>query len=222
MSDIYGNQTGILVEMGLADASDPDDFKVKLESLQTIWDSLVPGFFKWFKSNRSEVFQSNLVLSSREQLNISGRYFSNNVESAHRLQKKFLKEEGVLKSDLSAVSLNLEKWASEFYCELTRSLRGLGRYRLAVGYEHFLVSERKWNSWSQDRRQQHLQKFFDFRPSVSNLYKKPASAGLKKAPRQPRRGEKKEAELFQERCPDPDVQSHNPILLKLTKSPSAS
>lgn len=147
MSDIYGTQTGFVSEMGLADASDPEDFVVKLESLKTIWNSLSPGFHEWFKCNRSE----------------------------------------------------LVCWADEFYVELTRSIRGFGRYRLAPGYESFFVDPVKWNKWSVERRQQHVDQFLNFMPSESQLYSKPAAAGLKKAPREKRRSEKEEPEIFLER-----------------------
>ena len=48
MSDIYGTLNGPVLEFGLADAEDADDFKVKLHSLKETWNDLLPGFHSWF------------------------------------------------------------------------------------------------------------------------------------------------------------------------------
>ena len=49
MADIYGSQNEILLQNGLADAENVDDFKARLDSLQPAWDNIVPGFHHWFK-----------------------------------------------------------------------------------------------------------------------------------------------------------------------------
>ena len=74
MSDIYGTQNDVLLQSGLADALDEDDFDVKLESLKTVWEQRAPGFHEWFRKNRSEKFKTSLVLSSRQSLGIEGRF----------------------------------------------------------------------------------------------------------------------------------------------------
>lgn len=61
MIDIYGSQDDVLLQNGLADAADPEDFQIKLASLETVWESLVPGFHRWFAKHRSN--NSRLVLS---------------------------------------------------------------------------------------------------------------------------------------------------------------
>lgn len=216
MSDIYGTQNGFVAEFGLADASDPEDFEVKLESLQSIWESLIPGFHAWFRSNRSTIFKSNLVLSARKHLNIKGRFYSNTVESEHRLQKKYLAEEFTGEKDVVHVNRLLVNFIDEFYTELVRSIRGLGRYRLAPGYEQFFVEPHKWNQWSVERRQQHIDVFLSFSPSAAGSYSKPAAAGLKKAPRAKRRIEKGEPELFVERI-QTSIEAVTPIKISKKK-----
>ena len=52
MADIYGSQHDVLLENGLADAEDPEDFQIKLASLETVWESLAPGFHLWFTKHR--------------------------------------------------------------------------------------------------------------------------------------------------------------------------
>ena len=48
ISDIYGYNYGGVKELGLADWTNIDDFRSKLESLKSVWDNLCPGFHKWF------------------------------------------------------------------------------------------------------------------------------------------------------------------------------
>ena len=97
--------------------------------------------------------------------------------------KKFLAEEGL-------------DWINEFYAELIRALRGMERYRLAVGYQNFFVELVKWNQWSPDRRQKHVDKFLKFRPTESHCYRKGFLCTFEKKLRPKRRIEKGEAEIF--------------------------
>ena len=45
LSDIYGTQSDIVLQNGLADAYDAEDFKMKLLSLEDIWKVAVPKFY---------------------------------------------------------------------------------------------------------------------------------------------------------------------------------
>ena len=49
MADIYGSQNEILLQNGLVDAENVDDFKARLDSLQPVLDNIVPDFHYWFK-----------------------------------------------------------------------------------------------------------------------------------------------------------------------------
>ena len=89
MADICGTQNSLLLEHGLADAENEEDFSVKLASLQAVWDNIAPGFHHWFKKRRSDIFIDCLVLSSRERHGISKRFTTNGLELKHRLQKKY-------------------------------------------------------------------------------------------------------------------------------------
>ena len=97
MTDIYGSHDDILLQNGSADADDSEDFKIKLASLETVWESLVPGFHRWFTKHRSEQFKTCLVLSARQNLGITGRFYTNGLELKHRLQKKRLREDEIPK-----------------------------------------------------------------------------------------------------------------------------
>ena len=163
MADIYcTRRAGSVEELVLVDSCDPEDFDVKLESLKIAWNGLLPSFHNWFIIHRADIIRSKLILSARTKLNISGWFYTNGLESAHGLQKNFLAEEGHKPVNVVEVSVFLEHWINEFYTELVTALRGMERYRLAVGYQDFFVEPVKWNQWSPDRYQKHVDKFLSF------------------------------------------------------------
>ena len=142
MTDIYGSQDDVLLHNGLADADDPEDFQIKLARLETVWESLVPGFHRWFTKHRSEQFKTCLVLSARQNLAITSRIYTNSLELKHCLKKKRLREDEMSKEVANVASI-LEKWTTEFYLEEERAVRDLGKYRLAPGYDQFQVDSVK-------------------------------------------------------------------------------
>ena len=97
MADIYGFQNEILLQNGLADAENVDDFKARLVSLQFVWDNIVKGFHHWFKQWRSEIFIECLILSAiRDRHGISRRFTTNGLELKQCLKKKIIDEDEVL------------------------------------------------------------------------------------------------------------------------------
>ena len=61
MADIYGCQSDVLLQSGLADPDDEDDFYVKLGSLKSVWEKAAPGFHEWFRKTRSQQFKNSLI-----------------------------------------------------------------------------------------------------------------------------------------------------------------
>lgn len=57
----YGSQHDVLLENGLEDAEDPEDFQITLASLETVWESLVPGFHLWFTKHRYFYIYTSLL-----------------------------------------------------------------------------------------------------------------------------------------------------------------
>lgn len=199
MAVIYGTQDENLLQNGLADAEDPNDFDVKLESLKPLWEELVPGFHHWFRSNRSKLFKECLFLSARDDLKIEGRFYTSGLELKHKLQKKRMAEESVPK-EVSAVTMQLHRWVEDFYREEERAIQQLGKYRLAPGFSHFEVDPVRWNRWGPSRQAQHLQSFRDFVARSFDTYIKPKSAGLKTTPNsKKKRAELQEPQLFADR-----------------------
>ena len=114
-----------------------------------------------------------------------------------------MSEENVPK-EVAAVTVQLKTWAEDFYLEEVRAIRGLGKYRLAPGYDRFQVDPVRWNRWGPERQAQHLESFRKFIPSSYDTYAKPKSAGLKSTPKsQKRRADLPEPELFVDRISPP-------------------
>ena len=88
MADIYWSRNEILLQNGLADVEDADDFKARPDSLEPVWDNIVSGFHHCFKQRRSELFIAYLILSARERRGIIGRFTTNGLELKYCLQKK--------------------------------------------------------------------------------------------------------------------------------------
>ena len=118
-----------------------------------MWDDLVPGFHAWFDKNRSKLFKDCLIVSTRQALGTEGGITTNGLELKHKLQKKKIKEEDIPK-EVSAVTKVLNAWVNEYHIEEERALRGLGKFRLASGYERFLVDPVRWNRWGPERQKQ--------------------------------------------------------------------
>ena len=97
MTDIYGSQNENWLHNVLEDEENVDDFKVSLDSLQPLWDNIVPGPNHWFKQWISEMFIKCLILSARERHGISRRFTANSLELKLRLQKKITAEDEVPK-----------------------------------------------------------------------------------------------------------------------------
>ena len=77
-----------------------------LESLQSRWEVLCPRFLAWFDIKRKSLFLEPVIQSSRENSDIAGLYYQNDIESQHAAAKRnqhFKKE-----SILAAVSISMQ------------------------------------------------------------------------------------------------------------------
>ena len=157
-------------------------------------------------------------MSARKRLGIEGRFYTNGLELKHKLQKKRLRETDVPK-EVSSVTAELQKWSEEFYVEESRAVRGLGKYRLAPGYDQFHIDPVKWNRWGPERQSQHISSFREFVPKAYDSYRKPSSAGHKTSPKAgKRRAELPEPKLFADRVPvNPPPKKIAVTPLRLTK-----
>ena len=198
LADIYGSKQDKMLQFGLADADNEQDFVAKFESLMDLWESLVPYFHAWFGKHRCDLFKTTIIWSAKDRIGIGDSFYNNRLEVMHKLQKKKAKEASVEKEATAIINL-LKEWVNSYRTEAVRAVRGLGKYRLAPGYQQFAVDPVRWMRWSVDRQEQHCSVFFNYIPTVSETFQKPMNAGLKcKVPKK-RRRDPEEPELFLDR-----------------------
>ena len=135
---IYGRQNNVLLQTGQADAINEDDFMAKCDSLDQIWDNLVPGFHRCLQRKRASFFIESAILSARENAGIESLYYTNELELKHRLQKNKLVESNIQKN-VDPKNNMLQKWMEEFNREEIRAAQGLGKYNLAQEHQTFAV-----------------------------------------------------------------------------------
>ena len=176
LKDIYGNQNGPVLEVGLCESSDVDEFDAKVASLKGRWDSLCAGFHDWFIKKRRQLFIDSVIQSSRENTNVRGLYYTNDIESLHAVEKCI---QGYQKKDVITVVQNLRKLSERQELDEIRALYGTGNYKLAVPYKGFFVPSDKWHGWSTARKQDHLKKFREYKPNLSDNFEKPKNSGKK-------------------------------------------
>ena len=147
MCDMYGSKQNRLLQFGLADADNTEDFNVKLESLKYVWELLVPGFHRWFTERRAELFKSTIIWSAKDIIGTSEPFYNNRLEVMHKLQKKKLFEEATTKEVTDVINA-LKEWQASYRSEAVRAIRGIGKYRLAPTYQQFGVDPVRWMQWS--------------------------------------------------------------------------
>ena len=98
---------------GLADAIDVSDVNVKVESLKSVWDSVVTGFSSWFVRKRAPIFQNQVVGGALDRLQLDTRFTTKCWEVTHKIQKKNTAEanSGL---EVTSVLKTLHQWHSSF------------------------------------------------------------------------------------------------------------
>ena len=92
---------------------DVSDFSVKLESLKSVWDSIVSGFHSWFVRKRAPIFQNQFVGEALDRLQLDTLFTTNRVEVMHKIQKNHTAE---INSGLEVTSVlkTLHEWHLSF------------------------------------------------------------------------------------------------------------
>ena len=176
LQDIYGCPIGGFYEFGLADAFNKEDFEVKLASLQEKWNSFCPEFFGWFKKKRSDFFVESVIQSAREGSDVHGLYYQNDVESLHHVEKM---NQNFEKKTVKEAIGNIQKLSDRQDSEQVRAIYGAGNYVLSAAYKQFFVPSATSHNWTVERKKDHVIKFRNYKPNVSDNFQKPKNAGRK-------------------------------------------
>ena len=121
-------------------------------------------------------FVDSVIQSAREGSDVKGLYFQNDVESMHFLEK--LNQDFKKESTTIAIE-SLSQIAERQNLEEIRAIFHGGRYVLSQQYKKFSVESSVWHSWSEERRMNHVKKFCEYIPSISDSFSKPSSSGRK-------------------------------------------
>ena len=173
---IYGCRTGGFYEFGLTDAFNKENFELKLTSWQEKWNSLCPDFFSWFKKKRSDSFVEGVIQSAREGSDVCGLYYQNDVEPLHHVEKM---NQNFEKKAVKETIGSIQKLSYRQDSEEVRTIYVAGSYVLSAAYMHFFVPSATWHNWTVERKKDHVQKFRNYKPNVSDNFKKPKNAGRK-------------------------------------------
>ena len=132
-------------------------------------------------------FVDSVIQSAREGSDVKGLYFQNDVESMHFLEK--LNQDFKKESTTIAIE-SLSQIAERQNLEEIRAIFHGGRYVLSQQYKKFSVESSVWHSWSEERRMDHVKKFREYIPSISDSFSKPSNSGRK--PGQQKRNRKRQ------------------------------
>ena len=165
LRDIYGERKGTVYEYGLAESENEGEFLLKLRSLERKWESLCPGFFKWFCDHRISKFVDSVICTARDETEVTGLYYQNDIESMHFVEKK---NQEFKKKSVQDVINGIKKLISQQETDEIRALYGAGNYELSIAYKNFLVDSSTWHSWSEQPRENHIKAFLNFKPGLSD------------------------------------------------------
>ena len=176
LKDLYGEHNGPTVTLGLAEAQDRHQFNEVLQSLESKWNNLCPGFFQWFQTKRKKTFETSVICSAREGTNVTGMFYQNDIESIHYVEKRdqCFKKESIVDVVKSLLDLALRQENDE-----VRALYGAGNYSIATEFSKFKVDSAKWHQWEESRRREHVEKFRSYNPTPTDSFKKPKNSGRK-------------------------------------------
>ena len=176
------------------------DFSVKLESLKSVWDSIVPGFHSWFVRKRAPIFQNQVVGEPLDRLQLDTRFTTNRLEVLHKIQKKDTTEAN-LGLEVTSVLKTLHQWYLSFERETEKAFYGQGKF----GYEKDLVMNNftenlQSTSFVEPRQKaRSYEEISSIHTIITDSYKKPLNDGLKAPSVKKTRRNQDEAELFQDR-----------------------
>ena len=129
---------------------------VKLESLFNKWEKLYPGFHNWFVKKRKELFEDSVIQSARQDFEVTGLYYQNNIGSLHfveKLQQSFTKKSPDEVAEILQLPHNRQQ------VEETRRIYGTGKYVLAPEYKQFMTESSTWHTWSEKTRRDDIAAF---------------------------------------------------------------
>ena len=123
---------------------------------------MCPEFFRWLKKS--------------EGYDVCGLYYQNDVESLHHVEKM---NQNFEKKTVEEAIGNIQKLSDRQDSEEVRAIYGAGNYVLSAAYKQYFVPSATWHNWTVERKKDHVIKFRNYKPNVSDNFQKPKNAGRK-------------------------------------------
>lgn len=157
--DIFGSQ-GEVLSTGLVDCDSEQCFDVSLGRLYQRWESLSPGFHRWFASTQASVFRCHMIRPVRERAQLGSppvKFTNNPNESANSTVKCWTE---FRKSSWPAFVQKLQKLVESQLSEADKAIYGAGEYSLSSELSHHQVDGIKWHRMTQAQRKAHVKKIW--------------------------------------------------------------
>jgi len=158
LADVFGSTIGDTRFEGLVDSADCADFMEKVESLKAKWESLCPGFVKWFVEHEARVICTSMIASVRSQAGLGSppkSFTTNSNESLNNLLKRKV---DFKKSEWPQFNKTLRSAVQEQQAEFEKALFGQGEYELVADFKHLEVPHSRWLQMNAQQRKEKVQK----------------------------------------------------------------
>ena len=184
LDDIFGRRLGSIFEEGLVDASDDDDFQMKLDALLEKWRNLgmsssadVERFLQYFVVNKVAVIRNTMLRPIRLDCGLGNppdTFTTNASESINALLKHTVDYK---RNELPVFIGKVKELAAEQQMELERAIIGRGKYQLRERYQFLHVTESKWFTMNTQQRARHLSKVQSLAMAVTEVHESASIQG---------------------------------------------
>ena len=157
LADIFGQQVGTVLEEGIVDADNHDEFDVRVSSLESVWIRRIgekgKAFFDWFVKNKVQLLKTHLLKSVRIEAglgNLPRRYVTNRVECVNSLLKR---EVNGKESKVDEFAATMQEMIERQNRNISWAIIDKGAYKLHPSLNHFILPPEVWLSMSDEDKE---------------------------------------------------------------------
>ena len=164
LSDIFGNENYPQIKIaGLVDSLTNTEFDIKLESLHEKWDTIIPGFWKWFHRYEGDTFKNCMIQSVRRKAGMSNheKYTTNDNESINSAMQRVCGKHQSIMKFVDEVKSYVESQDNQLVMAVVQQ----GNYLLKQEFKNLEIALEQWSNMSKEDRHKHLAKVRRFIPT---------------------------------------------------------
>ena len=80
IADNYGSNDGFTRELGFASYENQEGFRLRLPSLQHLWEDLAPSFHDWVQRIRGSQFIDCVIDFTRKDSGVDRLFYNNSID----------------------------------------------------------------------------------------------------------------------------------------------